>query len=997
MEIPIRRKKQGSLANLNRYQRRPALPERNPGTGPRLTKSEKRNIENEIRRFEDIPHTDIGELIFGIMSFDDMISMSGGITIDRPSAGTSIGEVNDASMGYSEPKVQCANCKKPDCSGHFGLIKFNTMIYNPFYIRQIISILTIVCNGCGRPKINKNMMKEKGILSMPIDKRLSVLEPIAKKVSCKGRCKGNVEFISSNVNDTRQIMYKANGKNNIYPISQVYNVLRSISDETSRLLGFTNSKPKDLIMRGMLVIPPTMRPPVNEGGIIRSDQLTDQYITIITINNKYPDAVDKADVTSALSEAVLKFVIGDNKQNTNSKFKPIKERIQGKQGLVRKDMMGKRGNQCGRTILGPQPNIRFGQISIPRSWESILTKEVTVNNLNIDYLNTLLEEGRIKYIISGSGYNKGSTRYVMEGGEYTLRINDKVARWIQNGDMVVFNRQPTLHRQSMIAYEAVLMDKETIGIFLPHTKGHNADFDGDEGNIWNIQDMEVISEAINLMTPEACLINFAHNKPAYGAIMDSITAAFLMSDPNQESSIGYEEKRLMTEEEIKEIYPDTYKDILKTLKRYDSLNDKLISLQNKFQEEMSKGKDYDNIDKGSIIKVKEKLSRINISKYMITDIVHDITVKPSTFNDAITLLTCTDSLSDIIIPNIGPFSFDDRLNLHKVKKYTGIGLLSATFPPTFYYNYKGVTIVDGILIKGRLRSEHVGDSSNSIVHVIYHDYGRHRSGQWITDITHVCDFYISNIRAQTVSISDCYSTNKDFANAIESEIGRAKSMVRMYYGDTNDKFLQMRQELNIQNVIERVKGIGDVGAIREIFQHNNFGSMVSKLGSGAKGDQVNLAQVGAAVGQQYYRGERIKFNITNGERCLPFFPRNGSNIEARGFCRNSLFEGLNPQEQFFLQYASREGLTDKAIRTSESGYLHRMLIKAMENIKVAYDNTVRGTGSAIVQYTPLGDGFDPTNLVATSDISFGKITAPLDIDRELERINLNHGWIKENI
>ena len=128
--------------------------------------------------------------------------------------------------------------------------------------------------------------------------------------------------------------------------------------------------------------------------------------------------------------------------------------------------------------------------------------------------------------------------------------------------------------------------------------------------------------------------------------------------------------------------------------------------------------------------------------------------------------------------------------------------------------------------------------------------------------------------------------------------------------------------------------------------------------SGARGSMLNLTQMAGCIGQQAVRGERITRGYEG--RTLPHFKREDRGAEAHGFVENSYKSGLTPTEFFFHAIGGREGLVDTAVRTSQSGYLQRRMINALQDLKVAYDLTVRTTGGRIIQFEYGEDGTDPS-------------------------------------
>jgi DNA-directed RNA polymerase III subunit RPC1 len=127
--------------------------------------------------------------------------------------------------------------------------------------------------------------------------------------------------------------------------------------------------------------------------------------------------------------------------------------------------------------------------------------------------------------------------------------------------------------------------------------------------------------------------------------------------------------------------------------------------------------------------------------------------------------------------------------------------------------------------------------------------------------------------------------------------------------------------------------------------------------SGSKGSNINLCQMIACVGQQVVNGDRMPNGFV--DRSLPHFEPFSKYPAAKGFVQNSFFSGLTATEFFFHTMGGREGLVDTAVKTAETGYMQRRLMKALEDLVLKYDNTVRSSDETIIQFTYGDDGMDP--------------------------------------
>ena len=167
-------------------------------------------------------------------------------------------------------------------------------------------------------------------------------------------------------------------------------------------------------------------------------------------------------------------------------------------------------------------------------------------------------------------------------------------------------------------------------------------------------------------------------------------------------------------------------------------------------------------------------------------------------------------------------------------------------------------------------------------------------------------------------------------------------------------------------------------------------NFVSTVTSGSKGDYFNIAQITGILGQQNHAGQRITPTLTNKTRTLPFYPINEElpkdmEYESRGFIKNSFIHGLNPREFWFHSITGREGVTDTAMKTAQSGYIQRRMVKVGEDVAIKYDGTVRNSNESIIQFQYGNEGLDPTKTVIVN----GKPQI-CDIGRLVDRLNDKH-------
>ena len=456
-------------------------------------------IAQSRKQRQKLPELIIDSIQYNILSNEQIQKMAVYEAISDKSEG--LFTVNDPRGGVVDMYSLCKTCHldNMECPGHYGVINLAEAIINPNFRKETVHVLMSVCNSCGGLLLNPNQYKEKGIDKLSGGKRLKAIAEASAGLPCRRAQRGEVQeenilactpnpiYKTSKLKETGKIYYTtdAKGKENIKSVDEIEAIFESITREDAELLGFHGgSHPIRYIMKSIAVTPLCSRAPVVQDGLILKDDLTSMYQDIVRFNEE----LKKGDLSELKREQKLKNLIfsiehfmdnSDKKygQGGKKKYEDLKSRIQGKKALIRESMMGKRVNFSARTVLGPDPNLKFGQIRIPVLMAPYLTQHEIVNSSNINRLTALLRSGKITYLTPISGRLAGRRIKVNKKirSEHTLTYGDEIDRWLQNGDYVVFNRQPTLHKQGIMGYEVVLGKPKTIGLHLGYTPQHNAD------------------------------------------------------------------------------------------------------------------------------------------------------------------------------------------------------------------------------------------------------------------------------------------------------------------------------------------------------------------------------------------------------------------------------------------------------------------------------------------------------------------------------------------
>ncbi len=272
------------------------------------------------------------------------------------------------------------------------------------------------------------------------------------------------------------------------------------------------------------------------------DDLTHKLADIIKANNELIRNEHGGAAAHIISENVkmLQFHVAtliDNDmpglpkamQKSGRPLKALKARLKGKEGRIRGNLMGKRVDFSARTVITPDPNLRIDQVGVPRSIAQNLTFPEIVTPFNIDKMQELVRRGNsqypgAKYIIRDTG-ERIDLRFHPKPSDLHLQCGYKVERHIRDGDLVVFNRQPSLHKMSMMGHRVKVLPWSTFRMNLSDTSPYNADFDGDEMNLHVPQSMETRAEIMNIHLTPRQIITPQANKPCMGIVQ--VTNAFL--------------------------------------------------------------------------------------------------------------------------------------------------------------------------------------------------------------------------------------------------------------------------------------------------------------------------------------------------------------------------------------------------------------------------------------------------------------------------------------
>ena len=592
-----------------------------------VSKLEKNEVSVEtFKRESQMKSVKIKSIDYSVMSKDFIEKQSVFEVLNINKGQDLINTTDDPRSGTIENSKLCSTCEKTneECPGHIGIIKLPVPIIHPFFRISSMRVLQSVCNKCNKILMSEKIIEESEIGGFSGFSRLVRIAEQSKdgKLKCTNGCPSNPIFKpqKAGLNETRgMVCVKKIGKKEIpltLSVETISNIFEMITDKEAKLLGFLNTHPKNFIVDFIPVIPLSARPYVIRDGESKDDYITTTYMDIVSKkiesfqkSSSFENAEDENKKEECyeriiyLYDHLIQNCDQTHRRSPSDICKAIADRIVGKESLIRGNMMGKRADFTGRTVLGPNREISFGEIAPPMAMMKKLTVPERITVYNYDYFLRLSQEGKIDYLCPNSGVLEGR-KLKYDPGKHKINIGDKVGRHSENGDILIFNRQPTLHRQSMLGYSCWFQDKLSIGIHLASTKGHNADFDGDEGNVHMLQTVASQVEGRILMSSKNSIMSSSFPGPIEGLTQNSLIGVFLLT--KDDNNLSESQFKRGVDYVLNFTKNDYIKNNLSTLqervKKYSNLNKYsgkvLCSIL--FPEDFV----YNYIDNGKVIKIR---------------------------------------------------------------------------------------------------------------------------------------------------------------------------------------------------------------------------------------------------------------------------------------------------------------------------------------------------------------------------------------------------------
>lgn len=1043
VEVPQPRAERVERPQVDRS-KRPAVP-KGPQRTPTQTADERKKIADERRRailtaaterrYEELLRIRVGQIDATMLRFatreeleNDSLTVC---EINNPSidllAPSLAGTLYDRAMGPFDQVSSCDTCKNvgTNCPGHFGKILFkrkndlgdleDNPIYNIMYLQILIKVLNCICSDCAHLLIPVEEAKVMGLLNYSRANRLNKYERESlkvKKCSHDGNCGFHRHYAKSKTDPNLIIRYKDKDKSDvevIYPM-MAYNILNKVSDADMQTLGFEISRPEEtLIFFGVIVTPPITRIPRVIGNEYQTDDITERYRNIVTANEAVKNLPYPRDITEpnlekrkilvqkyfyekskSLTEKVVSIVKPSSNTGSKRPIASLYSVISGKQGVFRAILNAKTGDFCARSVASPGIDLEVDQVGIPMEWASKLTPQEiafegvdTNDNLygNLAKLQQFLEQGKVTRVErKGSIFTitptqtQGENRFIIQRG-------DKVFRYLQNDDMVIVNRNPSLHKQSILYHRVKLIPSLSVQLPLATTPGYNADFDGDELNIFMVQNIVANTEAQMIMSVGGSLLSESSGSALIAPTFNAPLGVYLLTLPRTH----------LTMQDLLDILYKTRpssQDRGKTfmielggfLERCNKHNVNPLSGKSIFSLILPAELNYELKTKPiksflhyeATIKFKNGVERVITSAEQISDRINYAQEE---------LLKLKSKFSNFAVKEFYDFDYkivktpyyENVYNQGEEDEYKVILSIVEAIEDT-------IIIRDGILIRGTLGKNSIGVGGDLMTY-FYREFNAASALLLINSIDFIANWYLQTKYTFSIGIDDVFDvqTVRRHSAKFEEELKKVFKSVETVARPVKSTLEEVKRQTTVIDLLGKVNELGftlttaaDSGYPTSNIRHT--------IQSGAKGKAENLASSLMSIGLQLKQGELIS-PAYGQARYSPFFPNNVYTAESMGFCKSSLSEGFTPAEALPIAAAARGDLATMKLGTPAAGYTQRRLTNLMGNLVT---NAKAGVTNGSELESPLiqtfyGDCcFEAKNLYRVST-SKGEFLSPINM------------------
>ena len=470
------------------------------------------------------------------------------------------GGLMDSRLGTLEPGQKCGTCggTAGRCPGHFGHIELAEPVLHIAFVDEINKLLQTTCRTCGRILLPQQELDAYRVkLTSQTDFTPTITETVAKEIVAKakkvklcphcGKQQYQIEFTKPTIFHE---ITEEGGATRLLPVA-IRERLERVNSDDLEILGFNSkaARPEWFVLQALPVPPLTVRPSITlESGIRSEDDLTHKVVDILRVNQRVRESKESGtphlivqDLVDLLHYHVTTYFdnevsgIPQAHHRSGRPLKTLSQRLKGKEGRFRGSLSGKRVDFSSRTVISPDPNLDIGEVGVPFEVAKKLTIPEKVSPSNLETLKALVIKGPFEHPGANYVIRPDGVKIRLDFASDRKTLADSLApgyvveRHLMDGDVVLFNRQPSLHRMSVMAHFVRVLPFRTFRLHPSVCPPYNADFDGDEMNLHVPQSEESRAEALMLMEVQDQILSPRYGGPIIGGIRDFITGAFMLT------------------------------------------------------------------------------------------------------------------------------------------------------------------------------------------------------------------------------------------------------------------------------------------------------------------------------------------------------------------------------------------------------------------------------------------------------------------------------------
>lgn len=851
--------------------------------------------------------------------------------------------MNDIRMGVVNLSSECPTCEEINCPGHYGELDLGCQIINPLYVQEVLALMRILCHSCSVPKITALELKKEGLFGKPLKQQL--------KEIAKFCAKGNRQCISTKTQPEHGTIKQCSRNPILSSESLVeYGVIKAApSNEKGKASGAYKPMSINDIYK------------VINGMSLESCQLLGFGTTETVIPpGTAEDKMYAQYVSHPVNMLMTKLVISPNisRPAVREGNKEAPDLITHKLNEIAKATRGEVASRGKNKVVTADGAIRETSIyqavrelyfssqdkkvrghEFQGVVQRIQGKEAIIRKNGMGKQNNFCGRG-----VAGNNPGKGfgwlglprkMEKTLTTSVTVNERNRDKLVNLMTNGRIVSINP----------------WDRDTTITWSP---GKNYTLRlGDKVNRWSQEGDWIMNNrqpSLHGTSMMAARIYFHDGETIVYHL--SNTTPFNLDFDGDETNVWKPQS------------PETVQECIELL---------------------AMGRNIMSVEKSMPVM---GMVMNSVTAFYELCRMKDIEVSEVLYDELVQLMTQRGDFTTL----------SERLERYGVKARSGAGIVSLLFPPDFYYSSGDVVILEGVLVSGRVKKNHVGTSRNSIIQVMHKMYGPDRTSDFFTDAPFLMNKFIME-HGFTIGMSDCITIRQDEEGGVydanreemKREVTRITAMVKGMGGPVADPVAEGIRLRNISQQTDAAKAVGQKLANKMLTEDNAF-AIQSELHAGTKGNTANIGAVMGCIGQQYYKGKRLQATISGGRRTLPTFDLDDNSPEAHGFVASSYIGGVTPSGFMFVMMGSREGQLDTANEVQKTGTIQHRMIKAGENTIVDADNSLRNNEG--VMFMPLyNNGFNPAAMMPAK-MRGRDVLTPFNLGAIISKLNAQRGWVE---